>query len=693
MNFSSQYPEFILVVVLGLAWFISHLFYHKLHETGDVASKKLVLLQTLRFLSVFLIGVLLLSPQVKITTDQPFKPRIVLLSDNSKSMINSTDSAAIATNIQALEANLKERLADDFTIEHFRFDKELYESEIPSFEGDLSDYQNALVALQAKYAHLPMAGVVLIGDGVFNQGFNPIGFARELNFPIWAVGAGDTISQTDLAIMSVTASPVVYQGQQFQIETEVKGVELLPGNAELQLWLGEKLIEKRSLAIDKPDFFSREVFSVVAPYAGMLRYEFRLVSPQNEFNRINNRKEFVVESLTSKQKILILSDGPHPDIRAIKRALEASVNYTVDVIWSKDAKAIIPNAYRLLILYGQIKDTSSETIDKLIDSDLPKWFITGADYQPKYWNDMNPGLRPTLSVYEFKTKKVVFENGFDRFLIAPEVVELMENMPPLRFPAGAFEVNKNYQTLLTTDADTLEHQPVMVVGETNRIKQAFTLGEGIWRWRMQTKRLTGKTTDFDIWVQKTVRFLALKRKRNNITLDYQKVVSDLQSFVLHAEVLNDSYEELRELEVVVEIEDSNGKVFSNIMDSEQSGYFLNMGKLEPGVYQFRIQTETEAQVLRGNGQFVVKQSQLEFIRPGVDFNLMANMAETSGGKFFYVNQEDEIVEQLMEEVDSLHIKALRMVKMMDILQFEWLLLFIVLLMISEWFLRRFWGLY
>ena len=48
------------------------------------------------------------------------------------------------------------------------------------------------------------------------------------------------------------------------------------------------------------------------------QYTATIEKAKDEQNTKNNTVSFVVNVLESKQKILILSDGPHPDIGSIK---------------------------------------------------------------------------------------------------------------------------------------------------------------------------------------------------------------------------------------------------------------------------------------------------------------------------------------------------------------------------------------
>ena len=53
----------------------------------------------------------------------------------------------------------------------------------------------------------------------------------------------------------------------------------------------------------------------------MQHFKIKIRPFEGEANLKNNEYEFVIQILENKQKILMLSDGPHPDLGAIRTSL------------------------------------------------------------------------------------------------------------------------------------------------------------------------------------------------------------------------------------------------------------------------------------------------------------------------------------------------------------------------------------
>ena len=71
----------------------------------------------------------------------------------------------------------------------------------------------------------PLAAVVVISDGGFNQGeqSDVLGqFARARNFPIYAIGVGDPLPPANVRVASMKAPPSAFVKDPFEIEAQIE---------------------------------------------------------------------------------------------------------------------------------------------------------------------------------------------------------------------------------------------------------------------------------------------------------------------------------------------------------------------------------------------------------------------------------------------------------------------------------------
>jgi hypothetical protein len=224
LNSPSGYVVLIFILSLGL----SYLLYAKQKAWSKSVNR---ILFVLRASLLFAILLLLLDPIVKRVSRYFEKPILVLLYDQSESVALGLDSLArneLRNRTDALEAKLS---------------KGGYELAIQSLEGspvnkDLfsettTDIQRSLREISSQYEGKNVAGVVLISDGIYNQGISPL--HRSFNFPIYTVGVGDTTVRQDILIKSVSYNKIAYQGNKFPIRVELHAKGMKHFNAQVRL--------------------------------------------------------------------------------------------------------------------------------------------------------------------------------------------------------------------------------------------------------------------------------------------------------------------------------------------------------------------------------------------------------------------------------------------------------------------------
>ena len=114
-----------------------------------------------------------------------------------------------------------------------------------------------------------------------------------------------------------------------------------------------------------------------------------------------------------------------------------------------------------------------------------------------------------------------------------------------------------------------------------------------------------------------------------------------------------------------------------------------VGNLNEGVYSYRASTEIESKKYYASGQFVVKALNQEALNPVADFELLRKVAFKSQGSFYTLNQIDELSSQFdqLNPVSTIHTTE----KDEPLINFKWVMLILLLLASTEWFLRKYYG--
>ena len=171
-------------IALGAAYAIVLYALGKRHQ---MSAKTRLLLAVLRFLAVFLISFLLLSPMLKTSVTETEKPVVVLLQDNSQSIVLNKDSAYYRNEYLLNFNDLHNSLSDKYAVEVFSFGGSLQNGFDGTYNQPTSDISLALNEIQDMYKGRNVGAVVLATDGIYNSGSQPsVGSSISINTPVSA---------------------------------------------------------------------------------------------------------------------------------------------------------------------------------------------------------------------------------------------------------------------------------------------------------------------------------------------------------------------------------------------------------------------------------------------------------------------------------------------------------------------------
>src|SRR5690606_16997727 len=114
MRFIADITWWWLIPIGAIAFAITYIFYQKKGWLNEISSTLRKLLFTLRFLSLSLLGLLLLGIMIESTNLKKEKPIFITLVDNSSSLKNYSDSNQVLEKINGFHNELKEKYPNKF---------------------------------------------------------------------------------------------------------------------------------------------------------------------------------------------------------------------------------------------------------------------------------------------------------------------------------------------------------------------------------------------------------------------------------------------------------------------------------------------------------------------------------------------------------------------------------------------------
>ena len=614
------------------------------------------------------------------------QPQLIIGVDNSESL--NQYQGDILDIIEQLKSKLT-----NFDPEILTFDSETYENDSLTFLGKRSNYSHFLDEISQNYVSSDIGALLLLGDGIFNAGTDPVYASEQINYPIYAIGFGDTTIHIDAAIRKVSVNPTAFLGNNFPVEIDLNFTKAAGKIVNLTIEESNKTLYSKAIRIQSNDYFFTENLSLLPDKEGILNYRVHLEDVNGEQNLVNNIHEFSVHVISEKQQILILAHGPHPDLGAITDALKDKNKYEVKLLTS------LPNDldftdYDLVILH-QLPDAdpkSVELLEKLQQSRRPYLYMIGTKTSLSRFNNLQTGIQIQTN-NSFEEAIPVINSQFILFRFDLNKMKELQNLPPLLTPFGNEILNPSLEVFATQTIQTIKtERPLIAFGKIEGQKRGFILGEGLWRWRIHSYLKNRSHALFDKFIQKTINYLILKTNEDNFNLFLKTEYVEDEEIIMQAELFNESFELDNSPEVEIEILDENGQNYKAVFDKTNDKYQLNIGRLPAGKYSFTAKTKLGETEYTESGNFSVNRIQIEMVNTEANFHALNQMANKTGGHFYLPNQLNKLIDQLNEN-SKLKSRQVEQLIYQDFLSMKWIFFIILFLLALEWFLRKFWGIY
>ena len=411
---------------------------------------------------------------------------------------------------------------------------------------------------------------------------------------------------------------------------------------------------------------------------------------EGESSTINNARRAFIETVDSKQKILIAAASPHPDVKALKSLIESKEGTEVQIYLDGISEDIPDGPFDLVIMHQLPGVTDLPAwLNSWIDK-TNTWFITGTGSL----NTMNQ-TNPVISYQSYGQSDLVGANlnpNFELFSIDETLLNRASDYPPIRAPYGQFTLKNNANIFLYQKIGSVQtNRPLLSIYNGDERKSAVLSGSGIWKWKLQESGLHETPDLFNEFFGKLIQYLATKDdKRNFRVSSTDESYFESEPVEFNTEVYNELFEKVYDYNIDLQLTNSdNETVEYNYVNTPTEDYEIN--GLDPGVYRYTASTSLAGNREVASGSFAVQKLALEDIDLTADFQLLRNIANNSGGQFFALKDADRAV----DAIEALNPKPLARSneRLNPIIHNPWILLLLVALLSIEWFTRKYHGSY
>lgn len=667
----------LIVLSLGIAFAVS--FYQYLYKAKS-RSKVTLLLAFLRFFSVFALLLLLINPIISRKTIETVKTPLPIVIDNSASM------ADLKSDKQALELfeKLKDNSAlnDKFEVQAYQFDEDFLPADTIDFKGKQSNIDVVAKNLKNIYKNQTFP-TVLISDG--NQtsgedyvfGFNP---ANKV-FPLVV---GDTTTYLDLKVAQLNVNKYAFHKNKYPVEVFLNYAGTKNLNATFKIIQGNTVLNEQTISFSPTQKSASLNVLLPADKVGLQILKATIASKEQEKNTYNNTKNFAVEVIDQKTEIALIADMVHPDLGAIKRSIESNAQRKVTII--KPNQVNILENYNVLILY-QPTVAFKSVFEKNANAKINTWIITGND------TDFN-FLNQNQSQFSFKMSSqkedylASFETQFNLFALDNIG---FEQFPPLENPFGTITANGNTNVLLSSAIRNIPtNQPLLAFSEEQGKRSAYLFGENIWKWRADYYLNKKDFVDFDVFLDKTIQFLATNNARKSLVVNHERFYNSGEAIEITAQYFNKNYELDEKARLTIAVTNTKTKQVKNYDLLRTSNAFLvNLDGLAAGNYKFSVKELNSNATYSGGFEVLDFDIEKQFVNP--DWNKLNQLATQTQGKAYLANQVEALVKQLTED-ESYKAVQKTITKKSPLIDWIWLLILLATALATEWFVRKYNGL-
>ncbi len=695
-NITFQYPTWYILFCALLGLLVTVVLYYKSQTFKDQPTWLRGIMSFIRFLSVTLLAMLLLSPLLKSLITEVKKPVVVLAQDQSESVLANMNETQLAEYQQSFK-NLSTELSQTYDLKEYAFGNDVREGVDFNFTDKVSNISELLTNLYDLYSNQNLGAIVLATDGIYNEGSNPIYAGAKLAAPIYTVALGDTIPKKDLVLKRVFHNKITYLDDKFSIQIDIDAHNCAGSNTTLNIAHVENgrtnTLEKIPLQIDKNDFFATREVILDANRSGVQRYRISLNKIDGEITTANNSQDIFVDILDARQKILILAHSPHPDLSAIKQIISTNKNYAVTTNYIDQLKVDV-STFDFVILHQlpSVKNNAAGVLKTLYEKSIPRLYIVGMQSDLSSFGKIQPLLDLQADGRNSNDIQAKVADNFSLFTINDRIASELPKFAPLIAPFGEFTDNANTQVLLYQRIGKIDTKyPLLLFGEQNNIKMGVLCAEGIWKWRLFDYLQHENHDIVDELISKSVQYLSLKEDKRKFRVSVNKnIFNENEEIFFDAELYNNSYELVNDPDASLTITNDDNKDFQFTFNKNNKAYSLNAGLFPVGNYHFRGAVMSGGEQLVYNGQFSVRPIQLEVFETTADHSLLRLLSEKYGGSMVYPGDIGSVA-NLIQSKETVKPTIYQTSKTRSVINLKWIFFILFSLLALEWFLRRFYG--
>jgi len=697
IELSLQINYYLLILTILIAILYSFFVYK---NTIPQISKKLkAFLIFVRTLILALLIILIFEPILTFDYNEEIEPANLVFVDNSSSMVLQ-DSIIRSNKISDILSNFEDNVEGE--IELYSFGNKIDSvNNLLIYNEPLTNFEEIFEFASSERKEI--ASIVIISDGIINDGSNSVNIPERAGIPYYTVGIGDTTIHSDIEIKKVLYNKLVYLDESTEIRSIILNENLAEKNVTVSLFENSRLVDQQNVTLNSSGI-NNVSFTYTPSKPGEQTLTIKVTKLESEITHQNNSKSFMIDILNSRIKVLLISGSPSADYSFIKQSLlkdeKLNISEIIQISENKiingdNHHSLIDSADILFLIGFPVQNTPQELLNSVTQA-------ISSEHKPIFFLSS-----PTIDYKKLKSLEAflpfivkIFSNGFNQVqpqiidntnvILSPKIFDVDEwnNLPPIYQtkseiipkPGSIISANSKIRNIPTG-------VPLILTFKLGRNKSIVVNGFDIWRWKLQSSQAASNL--FDAFIANSIKLLNVDESKKQINIKpVKKVFSSAEKIEFTAEIYDETLTPQNDADIktIIQKGDENFEIafhstgdglYEGIFETNITGSFNYKGIVSFG-NNFRSSTA---------GSFVITDVDIEKLRYRMNKDYLNLLVTVSNGKYFDIDEPNDLFDYINQNY-SKKIKSRVFKTEFKIWSSEWVLIVIILLFSIEWFIRK-----
>lgn len=697
-GFQSSLPFWVYILMFACTFLIAWWSYSNIKKIGTLYNYTLIALRSCVY---FILLLLLVNPFFK-TEETYFEPAniLVLLDNSASTQIDKKIYQGSKSYTKLLE---ELGLSDDTNVNYqiYKVGSKVEQTEIDSltFDDDQTNITSGIEAIRASQNEASAA--LLISDGIYTTGKNPIYETSDIDIPIFSIGLGDTTFQKDVLVSSISTNSSGYLNSTQSVNTTINSKGFEGSTIPVHLKKGNEVLSEKVIIPEIRNSSQQVSFDLLLEQEGLQQYEIHIPTLSDEWTSANNTQRFTVDVQDAKQQILSLALEIHPDVRFVRSLLSTDENTElVNRTWLKGDNFIegdfssVTDSLDLAVIHGYPNTGVPAKIKEkleMIGDEVPLLIIASPRFSPQQFEQdvtaLPVDITGNLNYGQIDLRLEPQKSGHPITELPAVTYDQLPNlMAPLEHISTASYADMLFSS--TYRGESIQ-KPVVVAHELGNKRHLFVTAYNWYRFQQDQNQETQAFVK-QLW-QNMISWTATDPDNELLDIQPQQdAFSGSNPIIIDAYLKNERGQNESDANITISISSDtlDGRMYS--MENRDNGnYRLSIPPMPEGVYSFKaIAQKGERTLDTERGEFSVDASNAEYIDINRNEQLLRQIAQNTGGQYvpfdsvngFWNKLKEKGLLDRQEQVETNFFYLYQHV--------GWFILVIILLC-SEWILRKY----